>query len=269
MSQRWHGVSMEVDLWPIVGRAQLVQAFRPGEAASEGPFRTLRSHGWATPGVSVVTRAERRASGRLTIFSVLNLFAARSAREGDKRAARAWARAAARVEKSATFTRVKALLTGKSIAEVSAAAHGAVSSAVPGLLEALREVARETRRLRAQQGAPGPHTEVVAGRILEVGREGLVLQAETGVRTLVPRWLGEAAQRSQVGDLLALVSDRLDSTQLVVEAVPAIDVSEAVAEGGSPFGRAAPVRDLTAADRRLLTGAPAPLELLVPVTIEA
>ena len=113
---------MGIDQWPVVGRTQIIQAFRPGEPASkEAPFRTLRSHGWATAGMSVVTRSEHRASGRFIIFSVLNVDAARLAREGDERSAKVLAKAAARVEASAAFGRLRKLLSGRPAADVSAA----------------------------------------------------------------------------------------------------------------------------------------------------
>ena len=85
----------------------------------------------------------------------------------------------------------------------------------------------------------------------------------------MPRWLAQAAHREEVGDCLALVTDRLDERHMVVNAVPGIDVSkDAPAAAFSPFGRNAPVRQLTKADTRLLSRAPAPLRVLVPVTIE-
>lgn len=262
---------MQIHLWPIVGRAQLVQAFRPGEPPSkEGPFRTLRTHGWATAGVSVVTRCDHRASGRLTIFSVLNVSAARCAREGDERAAKALAKAAARVERSDAFTRLKELLSGKTATEVTAAVAGGVSGLRgSALLDVLREVASETRNANVHRAPRGSRTEVMTGKILEALREGLVVQAESGAKTLVPRWLGQAAHRENVGDVLALVTDRLDDSQMVVQAMPAIDLGTDDVAIKSPFGRSAPVRELTSADVRLLSGRPAPLTILAPITIEA
>ena len=264
-------MAMHIDLWPIVGRAQLVQTFRPGEVPTkEGPFRTLRMHGWATPGVSVVTRSAGRASGRLTIFSVLNVSAARCAREGEQKGARAFVRAAARVEKSEAFSRLKGLLTGKSVAEVTAAVAGGVSAAKwPEFIEVLRDVARETRTAMERGVRGGGGADVITGTIREALDDGLVLQAESGVRTLVPRWLGQSAHREQVGDVLALVTDKLAEAQMVVQALPAIELRDEPRSAASPFGRGAPVRMLTAADARLLAGEPAPLKVLVPVTIEA
>jgi hypothetical protein len=261
---------MEIDQWPIVGRRQLVQAFRPGESASrEAPFRTLRSHGWATGGISVVTRSDHRASGRFTIFSVLNVDAARLAREGEAAAAAALAKAAARLEEGAAFLRLGKLLRGRRAADVSAAVEGEVpEDRWPELHGALRIVARETKADRARQPSTTRSAEVVTGKISESNPDFLVLLAASGLRTAVPRWLAHSAHREKVGDCLALVSDRLDDRQMVVNAVPGIDVSARAPERGfSPFGRAAPVGRLTRADARLLSRAPAPLRILIPVSI--
>lgn len=259
---------MDIDLWPIVGRAQLVQAFRPGEPVSkEAPFRTLRHHQWATGGVSVVTRNVHRASGRVTIFSVLNVEAARCAREGHARAAMALAKAASRVEGSEMFTRLTALLTGRPASEVTAAVDGVVAeSEWPELLDALRLVARATRDARSSK-TPSSTADVVAGKISGELNDFLVLDAQAGVQTYVPRWLAQSAHRDNVGDFLALVTEKLDETQMVVKAVPAINVDPRARASASPFGRSAPVRDLSAGDARLLSGTPALLKILVPVTI--
>lgn len=259
---------MEIHQWPIVGRRQLVQAFRPGEpAGKEAPFRTLRLHGWATAGVSIVTRSEHRANGRLCIFSVLNVDAARLARAGQDRLAMALAKAAATLEASAVFGQLSRLLAGKSSEDVSAAVEGEVGEARwPELHRLLRLLARKTKAARARLA---PLQDVVAGKISETQPDFLILTAASGERTAVPRWLAQAAHREEVGDCLALVTDRLDERHMVVNAVPGIDVSkDAPAAAFSPFGRNAPVRQLTKADTRLLSRAPAPLRVLVPVTIE-
>jgi hypothetical protein len=257
---------MSIVPWPIVGRSQLIQSFRPGEAPTrEAPFRTLRAHQWATSGVNVVTRGARHASGRFTVFSVLNLSAARLARNGDHQGARAMAKAAERIEGSAPFNRLKDLLSGKSVNQVSAAVAGHVSGIEwPELLEAVRDVAHATRRERPAQRAD--RSTLVTGRILEVREDSLVLAASSGERTLVPRWLGEAAHRTRLGEPLALITDHLNDNQMVVQAFPALDLAKPVA---TPFGRAAPVRTLTAADARLLSRKPVPLRPLLPVVIEA
>lgn len=259
---------MQIDLWPIVARSHLVQAFRPGEHASkEAPFRTLRTHRWATAGVSIVTRGARHASGRLTIFSVLNLSAARCARDGDERAALEFAKQAGRVETSDAFLRLKDVLSGKPLAEVTSAVTGEVSREHwPEFFDVIRAVANETRSVRQTSLRPSQRSEIVTGKILESRAEGLVLEAPSGAKTLVPRWLGQAAHREKVGDALALVTDRLDDTQMVVQALPAIEVHP-VRRAASPFGRMAPVLELTADDARRLSRRPLPLKLLVPVSI--
>ncbi len=261
---------MQIDPWPIVGRAQLIQAFRPGEPPTkEGPFRTLRAHRWATAGVSVVTRNTRHASGRLTMFSVLNVSAARCARDGDDRTARAFAKAAGELEKSKIFVDLKELLSGAPLHEVIAAISGKVSpSERPALLNLLRAVARETRSMSPPKGNARLLRQIVTGTILEAREDGLILEASSGVKTLVPRWLGQAAHRELVGDALALITDKLEDNQMVVQALPAIEL-RAPRTGASPFGRSAPVRELNTADVRLLSRKPLPAKPLIPVDIEA
>ena len=263
---------MEIDLWPIVGRSQLVQAFKPGESGSrEAPFRTLRTHGWATAGVSVVTRQAQRASGRLSIFSVLNVDAARSARQGDPALAAALAKAAAGIEASSAFVQLGELLTGKAASDVSCVVEGGQRESWWSELDGfLRHLARQTKAARARRPLKAARREMVAGKISETGAEFLVLTAAGGRRTAVPRWLAHAAHRENVGDCLALVTDRLDERRAVINAVPGIDLNMKVPDAAfTPFGRAAPVHRLTRADARQLSRPRAPLKILVPVTFES
>lgn len=255
---------MQVDRWPIAGREQLVRAFRPGEQPTkEAPFRTLRAHGWATAGVRVVTRKDHRASGRLSIFSVLNVDAARLAREGSHRWAGSMAKAAAGIERSREFHRLVLLLSGGQLEELTAVVEGDVAG-WPELHELLQAIAHATSAARKRL----PSTalpEVVAGQISEERTGFLVLTDAHGVQTAVPRWLAQAAHRQHVGDYLALVTDKLDDQQMVINAVPGIET------GGrapfTPFGRKAPVHSLARADARKLSRTPAPPHVLVPVVI--
>lgn len=258
---------MHVARWPIVSRSQLVRAFRPGEQSTkEGPFRTLRTHGWSTAGVGVVTRAERSASGRLTIFSVLNVDAARLARDGEHRHAVSVAKAAEEIECSAAFVQLKQLLSGRSDSEVSAVLEGAAPETEwPDVHAVLKRIALETKSARARFSSKVHFSPVVTGRISEAQADVLVLTEEGGARTAVPRWLAHAAHRESLGDCLALMTERLDDQQMVVSAIPGIET------GGkpkfNPFGRGARVHALTDADAKKLAGKPSPLRILVPVAI--
>ncbi|HEX4381482.1 MAG TPA: hypothetical protein VH083_00975 [Myxococcales bacterium] len=261
---------MEIDRWPIVARAQLIQAFRPGEPSSkEAPFRTLRAHGWATAGVRVATRKSHRASGQFTVFSSLNVDAGQSARQGHARAATAWAKAAARIEKTKAFGELRDLLSGRSIDQVAAIVDGNVAKAPwPELLAVLRLVARETMLARSKRPLPEEGAAVVMGRIADAQPDFLVLEAKDGARTAVPRWLAQSAHRENVGDCLALVTDRLGDRQMVVNAIPGIDIdAQASPKKFSPFDRSA-VHLLTLEDVRLLSRPPQPLKITIPVIIE-
>ena len=217
----------------------------------------------------MVTRTERRASGRLTVFSVLNVEAARLAREGEHRGATTLAKAAATIEGSEEFLRLKKLLSGQLMKDVSAVIEGSAAEAKwPELHELLRLIARETKASRTRCSPRTSFSRIVTGKISEAQAGFLVLTGESGSRTAVPLWLAQSAYRANVGDCLALVTEKLASQQMVINAVPGIEVGRASAKF-SPFGRNAPVHTLTRADAKRLAGAPAPLKILVPVAIGA
>jgi hypothetical protein len=259
--------------WPVVVRGPIVHAFKPGGSmAAEAPFRTLRRHAWVSSGVRVTLSADRGLAGQMTFFSSLNVMAARLARRGNASAAERVARAAADLESGPEFAVLRRLLSDLPDREAEQVVGGVLPEDAPAaLVEALRAVASRTEQVRADDIVLSSPAEVVfAGRIAEV-TEGYVLlvQAE-GPATMVPRWMAGAAQRDQIGALLALVADKLDGASAVVEAVPAIEVEE-VPESGefSPFGRGdAQTRSITADDTRLLAGQPQPLRIFVPVTVD-
>lgn len=267
--------SMGIDQWPIVARPKVVRAFKPGELATrEGPFRTLRSHRWATAGVRVATRNASHASGQFTIFSVLNVEAARLAREGLEKHAVVMARIAAQIESSSVFSRLEKLLGGRATEEVSSAVEGSVPEARwPELHQLLRLIARETKSaLRSNANLYDPVSmnelrQVFAGRVHASKPEYLVLRDALGKETAVPRSLARAAHREEVGDFLAVITDRLDEGQMVVNAVPAIDIDEGSSRQFNPFSRNGTGGRISKADVRLLSRMPATLRVMVPVTI--
>lgn len=255
---------MSLHLWPIAGRADLLRAFRPGESSTrEAPFRTLRAHGWVSPGRSVTTRSNHRATGRLSLFSSLNVTAARLAREGRSQPAKAIAQAAARVERSPAFAELSRLLSGQTATVVAQVLNGHQPD-WPALTAVLRSVARVAEGELSRRPVDDGVVEIRIGRVAEVQSEYLVLEGDEG-RTAVPINLARAAHRDDVGDCLALVSDQVDAQQMIVRAVPALELT---APRFTPFGRSAAITTLTRHDERLLSGTPAPLRVLVPVVIE-
>jgi len=108
---------------------------------------------------------------------------------------------------------------------------------------------------------------VFAGQIAEVTEGHVLLTRSDGAATMIPRWMADAVQRDRVGDLLALVADRLDGTSEVIEVIPAIYIDyEPVFR---PYGRRdSRNRTITAKDARQITGEPRPLRILVPVLID-
>jgi hypothetical protein len=148
---------------------------------------------------------------------------------------------------------------------------GVLPKAAPDRLAgALRAIATRTGQVCADDISLSSPAEVIfAGRIAEVREDYVLLVQMKGQSTLVPRWMAEAAHRQQVGELLALVSDKLNGASAVVEAVPAIEIDDPPEISGfTPFGRdEARTRTITANDVRLLAGRPQPLRILFPVTI--
>ncbi|MFJ8690970.1 hypothetical protein [Micromonospora wenchangensis] len=157
-----------------------------------------------------------------------------------------------------------------SVVDARRVVDGVIPDGTPvELTEAVRKVARRTEQLRTRELARAALAEVTAGRVKEVHDSYVLLVLMNGPATLIPRWMAVAAGRERVGAFLALVTDKLDGSSAVVEAVPAIDVDEDAQTGGfSPFGRDnRRLTTVTADDERVLMGEPEPLRVLVPVTI--
>jgi hypothetical protein len=264
---------MTITVWPVVDRARVVHAFKPGgPAVVEGPFRTLRLHEWATAGVRVTRRSGKLLGGQMTIFSALNVEAARLARRGVRDGAGRLARAAEEVESGPEFVRLKTMLADLPAHEAESVVSGTLPDSAPAALaDAVTELARRTEELRAREATLATLVDTITGRVAEVHEAYVLLVLVGGPTAIVPKWMAVAARRDQVGQLLALVMDKLDAASAVVEALPAIGIDNFQAPiDFSPFGRRDPrVRRITAADERLVRGQPEPLRVLVPVLIES
>ena len=260
-----------IAVWPVVARHRIVRAFKPGGSSSaEGPFRTLRRHEWVSSGVRVSRHTDRGLAGQVTVFSSLNLVAARLARRGDAAAAERVARTAADLESGQGFALLQRLLSDLPTGEAEQVIDGVLPESAPAdLAEALRAVASRTERVRADCIPLSSPLEVLfAGQIVEATEGYVVLKQIDGLATVVPRWMAASARRDRLGDLLALVSDRLDGASAVIEAMGAIDVGD-IYHGFSPFARGdGRALSINAEDAHLLAGEPQPLRIVVPVIIE-
>ncbi len=259
--------------WPVVTRDRIVHAFKPGgSAAAEAPFRTLRRHNWVSKGVRVTLLADRGLAGQLTVFSSLNVMAARLARRGNAPDAERAARAAADLEAGPEFAVLRRCLTSLPDQEAEQVVSGQLLEGTPtALTDALLAIAGRTEQVRADDIVLSSPAEVIfAGHIAEVSDGYVLVAQEEGPATMVPRWMASATRRDRPGALLALVADRLDGASAVVEAVPAIEIGDPhAADEFSPFGRGdARTRKITAADARLLAREPKSLRILVPVTLD-
>lgn len=259
---------MSIVAWPVVARSDLISAFRPGTLpTSEGPFRTLRDHDWATAGVGVIAASRGRAEGRTTLFSRFNLEAASAARRRDDKAARAWARAAARVERGPEFRELRRLLTACPAATARQVLGGVLpSDAPPELAEALRSLARATEAVSVPPRLA--ELEVFIGRVGRM-REGFaVLERDEGGPVALPPLPTEPGPRP--GDCLSVRSERLPDASVVVRIHAALDLEPrpAVAAPFDPFARQRVIQ-VTAADfERLSRSRPAAIRVMHPVTIE-
>ncbi len=262
---------MSFELWPIVARTHLIQAFKPGYSTSpEGPFRTLRLHNWATSGVSVAARRNNRAAGRFSVFSVLNVDAARFARLDNAKSAKSLATAAKHIESGKPFLALSKCLAGLSVEAIRDVVDGVMSNAKSSdIFALLNQLARSTKVARERSGISATSSEVMTGRISKAGETSVVLTADNGMQTAIPRWLARSVGREKVGDAIAIVTERMGDSQATVHAFAAIELSaEAVPRAFTPFGRDAAVYDVVRTDIRRLKGTPRPLRIVVPVAIE-
>lgn len=270
---------MKVEQWPVATRGQVVGAFKnlADEAAGEAPFRTLRHRGWATSGTRVRTRTGGHITGGIVIYSSLNVDAARLARLGFQDEAAELASEALKVETSSAWRHMVELLAVGSEVEARDAVTGVAARGALGDL--LRSVTRLTERARRRHKVLTTVYEITIGAVSESRRGYVVVRTTAGEDTAVPRWLAAGVARDKPGDLVALVHERLGTRKAILEAVPAIDVdgddqaARAVpdvedAAGYSPFDRADKRNRLSVADAPYVRGEPAPLRVLVPVTIE-
>jgi hypothetical protein len=260
---------MEFALWPIALRTDLVRAFRPGESATrEGPFRTLRQHGWATPGVPLHIREGGRAAGHVVVFSILNIEAAMCARCGEATTAASFAKAAARIEASATFVRLQVFLSQWPASAVSSLVEGAHVPEDSALALVLRTLALQTATVRLQRRFAKHALACHVGRISSSTEGYVVVTNEGGLSIAVPRGLARAAHRERIGECLAVINSHVDARELIVRAMPGIDVGRDRAEPYSPFARVDGFERINATDAAYLRGRPEPLTIQIPVTIE-
>ncbi len=217
--------------------------------------------------------AGSRLAGQFTVFSSLNMEAARLARHGNETAAVRVAAAATELESRPEFGHLGTILAELPTAVAQAVIDGVIPEDPPvQLLDALKVVARLTEQIRARELAGTEPVVFLAGRVKEVHHGYVIIVPMNGPETLLPRWMAAgAANRAHVGSLLALVTDKLSEASAVIDVIPALDVGD---EGEPvpfiPFGRGdTRALAITAGDQWLLAGDPELLRVLVPVTIES
>ncbi|HEX8081697.1 MAG TPA: hypothetical protein VF557_15910 [Jatrophihabitans sp.] len=203
-----------VALWPLAGRDQLLNVYRPGAQPSEGPLRTLRSHHLLSDGVRIPFVEHNRLSGQMRMFCSLNLDAVRWARHGETAAAAAAAAAAAEIEQGTDFGSLCKLLSTRSPAEIRLVGAGSVgAAAIDGELGALlRRIAVKTERLRTEVHnrwqTSWEHTTV--GWVLRRQDDFVLMATNEGFRTQVPLHWALRIHRADAGQALVLIIEDLD-----------------------------------------------------------
>lgn len=121
------------------------------------------------PRVRIVPRSGSYLAGQFTIFSSLNVVAARLARHGDEAAAVRLAAAATELEALPEFDILGKLLAELPMSVAKEVVDGAMPDEPPAkLLDALRSVARITERARERALGGAKPADFLAGRVKEV-----------------------------------------------------------------------------------------------------
>jgi hypothetical protein len=204
----------------------------------------------------------------VVLFSILNVEAAISARCGDEAMAAELAMAAERMEQSQSFARLQELLAELPAATVSSVGEGTLARDSPDLAAVLRKLAVQTEAVRLQRRFAKQALSFHVGRISRVADDYVVVTTEGKLSLAVPLSLARAAYRDQIGDCLGVINTQVDERELIVRAVPGIDLGQERGESYSPFARARGFERISAADAAYLRGAPAPITIRIPVAIE-
>lgn len=101
---------------PFLTRDFILSILRPAEVTTDRPFRTLRQHHAASPGIVIHVRmAGGRLAGRLTLYSSLNADAARAYRLQEFDTAKSLASHAVKLERSRWARVIKDAITSLSM----------------------------------------------------------------------------------------------------------------------------------------------------------
>jgi hypothetical protein len=219
---------------PFVTRREIVLAHRPGLGDSESAFRTLRSHGWVSDGVSLPLRspAGGRLRGRVQLYASLNRDAARLARRGHGDQARTIAERAGLLESSAASRALVAAIDDVPAGEGDAAegdldavlAHLVRSSG--DLIAAFREIFGEVMAARRETPEIRAGNAWRYGRVERIDRDiALILDDREDERLMIPIADLETRALSTIGTAIAVHWERWGSGQTFIEAEPALDLS--------------------------------------------
>jgi hypothetical protein len=132
----------------------------------------------------------------------------------------------------------------------------------------LRALALQTATTRLQRRFTKRALAFHVGRISSSTEGYVVVTNEGGLSVAVPRVLARAAHRERIGECLGVINSHVDERELIVRAMPGIDVSQEHDEPYSPFARVDGFERISASDEAYLRGRPAPLTIQIPVAID-
>ena len=139
----------------------------------------------------------------------------------------------------------------------------------PELTSALRTLAARTETIRRRYRVHESVLSFHIGRISRVAEQYVVVTNERGASLAVPRGLARAAHRERLGECLGIVNTPVGDREMIVRAVPGLELHRAGGESYSPFARPGGVERISEAEAAYLRGIPVPLTVRIPVAIEA
>jgi hypothetical protein len=198
-------LGMQIAEEPLVTRREILRSFKLGAPSTDAPFATLRSHKMASPGWSVLVRKDSgRVAGRLHMYSVLNVDAARAVRRRRPELAQRLAGRARELEDSAAANEIRDAV---GIASTRLSAHLAGRT----IDDAWSDRLHRYLQLRQRAGYPGLERDAIAREWLARSEAWLHVTPDGRVRlSAAVRQLAAKAQAARV-DVLADEMVEIDS----------------------------------------------------------
>jgi hypothetical protein len=187
----------------------------------------------------VVVREDGRIADRLTLFSSLNIDAARLSRAGDAERASAAAKAASEIEEGDLMTALVTLLRFMPRDTVRGFLRGQMPDQEqhPQFWGLTRQIAQQTAKVRAEF-VPPPDTETI-GVVSSASADEVLVSSAGGQRVHVPRAAASSLKLDHDGDLLAVHTEIAEDGRVIIDVLPAIELPGVDEVSFDPFARTA------------------------------